>query len=258
MCNVIRGDRMLLLKLDKLISGSRSTRYAKIKKYKELGVLEGSDRDLAINYFSPYTWRILYKDLDLDWIVLRALSISGGVITSMRVVGLTVPNPYSDAPIYEVYVPRDSADVFSALIGLRDDVLVISRSRTLFKTPISKAKILVYGLDNSVDFVEVETHYGFKVGEATIEQALIDVVRNDYWYYRGIAFEVYHYARKYVSPSKLLEIARHANIEKRLFTVDYIVSEALGEKSLFNIPEDLELERVNLFEVIERLGDVLD
>jgi hypothetical protein len=171
---------------------------------------------------------------DLDWVVLRALSISSGVITGMRVVGQVVPNLYSDAPIYEVYVPRDRADVFSAIIGLRDDVLVISNSRALFGAPISKTSILVYGLDNPVDFIEVETHYGFKVGEATMEQSLIDVIRNDYWYYKGIAFETYYYAREYVLPEKLLEIAKRANIEKRMFTVDYVVSETLGEKPLRN------------------------
>lgn len=248
---------MFLLKLDRLVSGSRSARYAKIKRYRELGVLEGRNKDLAINYFSPYTWRIIYRDLDLDWVVFRALNISDGVITGMRVVGLVVPNPYSDAPIYEVYVPRDRADVFSAIIGLRDDVIVISNSRTLFEAPISKTSILVYELDNSVDFIEVETDYGFEIKEATMEQSLIDVIRNDYWYYKGIAFETYYYARKYVLPEKLLEIARRANIEKRLFTIDYVVSETLGVKPLFDIPEDLEHENINP-EVIERLEDVLD
>jgi hypothetical protein len=35
------------------------------------------------------------------------------------------------------------------------------------------------------------------------------------------------------------------------------LSEDLGVRSLFDIPEDLELENINL-EVIERLEDVLD
>jgi hypothetical protein len=164
------------------------------------------------------------------------ISISHSVKRSQKSMNISTTNDNEsrNSPIYEVYVPRDKADVFSAIIGLRDDLFVISNSRTLFGAPISKTSILVYELDNSVDFIEVETHYGFKVGEATMEQSLIDVIRNDYWYYKGIAFETYYYAREYVLPEKLLEIAKRANIEKRMFTVDYVVSETLGEKPLRN------------------------
>lgn len=249
---------MSILNLDAIVNGARSTRYAKLRKLRELGVVEGRGRDISINYFSPNTWRYIYKGFDTEYVVLRALSVSSGVLTGMRIAGLLCPNPYSDAPIYEVYVPRERADVFASVIGLRDDIAVVSRSETLFELSPSRVKILVYELMDPVDYEIVTTSHGFEVREASIEQALIDVIRNEYWYRRGIAFEVFYYAKKYVSPRKLLEIAKRLGVEKRLYTVDYVVAETLNEKPLFTASKDLELEKINLIKIIERLEDVTD
>ena len=249
---------MLTVNLRRMINGARSTRYAKIKRLRELGVLEEVDGRLSINYYSPYTWRIFYEDLSSEYVVFRAISVSGGVLTGMRVVGRVAPNPYSDVPIYEVYIPRKKADVFSAIIGLRNDILVLSSPKSLLRAPPSKTLVLAYSLNNTVDHEEVKTSYGFSIGEASIEQALVDVIRNDYWYYRGIAFEVYYYARRYVEEEKVLEIAKRLGVEKKLFTVDYVVSETLGEDPLFDDSKKVELDKVNLVEIVNRLGDVLD
>lgn len=246
------------LKIQKIINGARSTRYAKIKRLRELGVLEETNGKLTVNYFSPYTWRILYEDQSSEYVVLRAVNVSGGVLTGMRIVGQVAPNPYSDAPIYEVYVPRKRADVFSAILGLRNDILVFSNPKSLLKTPLSKTLVLAYDLNNMVDYEEVRTPYGFSIGEASIEQALIDVIRNDYWYYRGIAFEVYYYARRYIDLEKTLEIAKRTRVERRLLTIDYVVSEVLGENPLFTASKNVELDKVNLVEITDRLGDILD
>jgi len=238
-------------------SGGRSTRYSRIKKFKERGIIEYDNGKLVINYFSPYTWRVIYENRDVEYIVFRALNLANGVLTGMKIVGLVAPNPYSDIPIYEVYISKDKAEIFASIIGLRDDILVYSIPKSLFKSPLSKTIVLVYNLDKPVEYTSVETMYGFKINRATMEQSLIDVIRNDYWYYRGIAFEVYYYARNYVNPEKLLELAKLFGVKKRLITIDYVVSEVLGIKQLFNSNEELD-SPLNLVRIVERLGDVLD
>ena len=244
--------------LEEIRNCKRSTRYERIRKFLAKGIIEKVNNDLQVNYFSPYTWRIIYSKASAEQVVFRALNASEGILTGMKVIGFITPIPYSEAPIYEVYVPKDRADVFGAIIGLRDDIIVYSSSRSLFKAPLSKTVILAYTLDKTVEYENIDLSYGFSVKEATIEQALVDVIRNDYWYYRGVAFEIYYYARKYVVPEKVLEIAKRFNLEKRLYTIDFVVSETLGVEPMYTIPENMELDRINLVEVIGRLGDVVD
>ncbi len=244
--------------LEEIRNCKRSTRYERIRKFLAKGVIEKVNNDLQVNYFSPYTWRIIYSKASVEQVVFRALNVSGSVLTGMKVIGFITPIPYSEAPIYEVYVPKDRADVFGAIIGLRDDIFVYSNPGSLFKASLSKTVVLAYSLDKPVENESVNTSYGFSVKEATIEQALVDVIRNDYWYYRGVAFEIYYYARKYVVPEKVLEIAKRFNLEKRLYTIDFVVSETLGVEPMYTIPENMELDRVNLVEVVGRLGDVVD
>ncbi len=245
--------------LDRVLDGSRSTRYARIKKFKELGVLEYVDNKLIVNEFSPYTWRLIYSERDPEYLIFRSISVASGVLTGMRVVGLVAPNPYSDIPVYEVYVPREKADVFASMIGLRDDIVVYSRPESLFKAPLPKTIILAYTLNDFIEYENTGTPYGFPINKASMEQALVDIVRNDYWYYRGIVFEVFYYARKYIDPEKTLDISRRLGVEKRLFTIDYVVSETLGVEPLFSTPKEIDLDTpVNLVEIVNRLGDVLD
>lgn len=243
----------------RISSGARSTRYLRINKFMEQGILEKTSDGVSVNVFSPFTWRIIYEDMLPEYVVLRAISVCGGVLTGMRVAGLVSPNPYSDAPVYEVYVPRERADVFASLVGLRNDILVYSSSRSLFKASLSKTIVLAYSMDKPVESEEAETRFGFPVKEAVLEQALVDVIRNDYWYYTGIAFEIYYYARKYIDPEKTLKIAKQLGVERRLYTVDYVVSETLGITQLYKIPENTVLDTpIPLPEIINELGDVID
>ncbi|MCD6324079.1 MAG: hypothetical protein J7L55_03110 [Desulfurococcales archaeon] len=239
--------------------GARSTRYSRLRRFKERGVLEDVGGEVVVNYFSPYTWRLIYGGGDPERVIFRAINASGGVLTGMRVVGLVAPNPYSDVGIYEVYVPRERADVFAAVVGLGEDVVVFRDPRSLFSASPSGTAVLAYELGGYVESERVGTLYGFSIDEATLEQAMVDVIRNDYWYRRGAAFEVYFYAREYLSPGRTFSLAKQVGVERRLLTIDYVVSETVGVEPLFDSLRDAELDTLpNLPEIVARLGDVVD
>ncbi len=239
------------------ISNSRSSRYRLLKRLIEQGALYKVDGGYRVNVFSPVVWRRLYRCRGIEYTVYRALSLCGGVVTGVRVAGINCPNPYSSLDVYEVYVPLERADLFSAIIGLNEDLLVYPDTSVLYRTGFMKPVVIAYPLVKGIDYTVVDTVYGFQVGEAYLEQAFVDVVRGDFWFYTGIAFEIYYYIRRYIDPDKLLEIASRLGVEDRVYTVEFIVSNFIGKPSLFNIDPD-KLVNVNMFEILGRLSDVLD
>jgi|GEM_PF-1496464 len=245
--------------LEEMKGKSRSTVCLMVRRLRELGVLEEDSGRVYVNPYSPFAWKIYYRRKTSEYVVLKALNASGGVLTGMKIAGELVPNPYSELPIFEVYVPEENECIFASIIGLKEDIIVYSRPSSLFNAPLSKTIVLAYPLEQFVDYEEEETVFGFKIREASLEQSLADILRNDYWYYRGIAFETYYYVKDSIDPEKLLETCRKLGLEKRLYTVDYIVSETLNTKPLFKIPENIELDKpLNIAEITAKLGDVLD
>ncbi len=244
--------------VNKLLGGgSRSTRYRRLKKYIEEGVVYKENSVYKINIFSPIVWRREYESREYEYTVYKAINIVDGIATGVRVASSNTPNPYSDLPIYEVYIPVERADLFAAVIGLDSRLQVYPDTRILYKTGFRKPVIIAYPLNRKVYYEEARTPYGFYIREAILEQALIDMLRGDFWFYEGYVFEIYYYIRQYIDPYKLLSIAKNMGLVERLYTLEFIVADYIREKPLFDIKPS-SLVKVNLLKVVGKLGDVVD
>ncbi len=93
------------------VGGPRSSRYRKLKKLLESGAVYRVDGVYRVNIFSPIVWKRLFSRRGVEYTVYRAVNVVDGVITGIRIAGISCPKPYSDLPVYEVYVPAGKADV---------------------------------------------------------------------------------------------------------------------------------------------------
>ncbi len=239
------------------VEGPRSSRYRRLKRLLESGAVYRDDGVYRVNIYSPLTWRAIYARKGIDYTVYRAVNVSDGIITGVRVAGACCPKPYSDLPVYEVYVPVEKTEVFAAVIGLNNGLSVYPDTNILYRFGFSRPLVIAYPLEGFIESESMDTPYGFRVREATLEQALVDMLRGDFWFYEGIVFEIYYYIRQYIDPDKLVSIADRMGLRKRVSTLEFILSSFTGDKPLFDI-DPADLIPINMLKITDILGDVID